>query len=62
MGRRKPKPQSDTKFFAVVRDDGHTPQSRAAASDNVIAAGFTAAGAFLSAAGELINVWNVWMK
>jgi hypothetical protein len=52
-----PKPQSDTAYFPVVRDDGHTPQSRAAAKDNVIAALFTAAGAILSAAGEIMNVW-----
>ena len=52
-----PKPQSDTKMIAVVRADGHTPQSRKAAKDNVIAALFTAAGAILSAIGEFMNAW-----
>jgi hypothetical protein len=52
-----PKPQSGAKMFAVLDDRGHTPQSRLSARDNVIAALFTAAGAILSAAGELMNVW-----
>ena len=50
------KPQSSAKMFAVLDDMGHTLKSRITARDNIIAAVFTAAGALLSAVGEVISV------